>query len=552
MMVSSPEDRSGLPVERMLEQGSLCCPGCGGRLARWGYARQRVVFGPARQGRRVRPRRSRCTACRVTHVPLPARLLIACILAAGLVLGVRNTLTSEAVMKFAPVERPVASAACSFIGFIDGAIASWLAGKLAGWYSPHIRFYMGTARVLIGLAVLASGRRSSRQKGKALRYRHPEVSLMGFSAMGKRIGVGIIGLSAKGGWAAAAHVPALRAVEGYELRALSASSAGSAEAAGEAHDVPLTFGTAEELAGRDEVDLVVVTVKVPRHRELVTTALQAGKMVLCEWPLGNGLAEAEELAAVARSRGIRTVAGLQARSAPAVGYLRDLVAGGYVGDVLSTTVIASGEGWGPEVPTPHARYLIDAANGATMLTINAGHILDAVALVLGEFGELDAVIATRRNTVRDAETGGELRMTAPDQVAVAGRLASGAVAAVHLRGGHSRGVNFHWEINGTEGDLVVSGPSGRLMSSPVQIRGGHGGDGELSVLEVPGSYHRVAGLAGQQDAPGYAVAHAYAQLLDDINSGASTLPDFDHAVQRHRTIETIGRAATSGRRQTVS
>jgi hypothetical protein len=54
------------------------------------------------------------------------------------------------------------------------------------------------------------------------------VSLMAFSTTGKRIGVGIIGLSAKGGWAAAAHVPALRAVEGYELRALSASSAESA------------------------------------------------------------------------------------------------------------------------------------------------------------------------------------------------------------------------------------------------------------------------------------------------------------------------------------
>ena len=62
-------------VERMLEEGSLCCPVCGGRLARWGHGRERVVFGPVLQGRRVRPRRSRCTACRVTHVLLPARLL---------------------------------------------------------------------------------------------------------------------------------------------------------------------------------------------------------------------------------------------------------------------------------------------------------------------------------------------------------------------------------------------------------------------------------------------------------------------------------------------
>lgn len=63
-------------VERMLGEGSLCCPGCGGRLARWGHSRKRTVFGPGRKGREIRPRRSRCTACRVTHVLLPARLLL--------------------------------------------------------------------------------------------------------------------------------------------------------------------------------------------------------------------------------------------------------------------------------------------------------------------------------------------------------------------------------------------------------------------------------------------------------------------------------------------
>jgi len=63
-------------VERMLEEGSLVCPVCGGRLARWGHGLERTVFGPGRRGRAVRPRRSRCTACRVTHMLLPARLLL--------------------------------------------------------------------------------------------------------------------------------------------------------------------------------------------------------------------------------------------------------------------------------------------------------------------------------------------------------------------------------------------------------------------------------------------------------------------------------------------
>lgn len=72
-MLTVGKDARG--VERMLEEGSLCCPGCGGRLARWGHARRRVIFGPGRRGRVVRPRRSRCSGCGVTHVLLPAGLL---------------------------------------------------------------------------------------------------------------------------------------------------------------------------------------------------------------------------------------------------------------------------------------------------------------------------------------------------------------------------------------------------------------------------------------------------------------------------------------------
>jgi predicted dehydrogenase len=79
------------------------------------------------------------------------------------------------------------------------------------------------------------------------------------TAHGGPIGVGIVGLSGASGWAATAHVPALAALDRYELRALSASSAESARAAGEKHGVSLAFASAEELAGRDEVDLVVVT-----------------------------------------------------------------------------------------------------------------------------------------------------------------------------------------------------------------------------------------------------------------------------------------------------
>ena len=94
--------------------------------------------------------------------------------------------------------------------------------------------------------------------------------------MSERIGVGIVGLSAKRGWAATAHLPALRAIDGFEVVALSASSEESAAASAAKHEVPLSFGDSREMVARPEVDLVVVTVIVPAHLELVSAAIEAG------------------------------------------------------------------------------------------------------------------------------------------------------------------------------------------------------------------------------------------------------------------------------------
>src|SRR5437868_7740826 len=82
------------------------------------------------------------------------------------------------------------------------------------------------------------------------------------------LGVGIIGVNPAWGWAATAHIPALRALPNYEIRALSATSADAARAAGDAFGVAAVFSGHEELVRRPDVDLVAVTVKVPHHREL--------------------------------------------------------------------------------------------------------------------------------------------------------------------------------------------------------------------------------------------------------------------------------------------
>src|SRR5438445_13544423 len=152
------------------------------------------------------------------------------------------------------------------------------------------------------------------------------------------LGVGIVGVSPVRGWAATAHIPALRALPGYEIRAVSARSAESARAAGEMFGVSAVFSDHEQLVTRPDIDVVAVTVKVPYHRELVSAALAAGKAVYCEWPLGRDLDDARAMAALAAKQGVRTVVGLQARQAPAIEFVQQLLRDGYVCERRSPTL----------------------------------------------------------------------------------------------------------------------------------------------------------------------------------------------------------------------
>ncbi len=85
-------------------------------------------------------------------------MLIVAVVVAGLFLGVVNTLITETVMRVSPVERSTAAAAYSFVRFSGGAIAPWLAGKLAEWYGIHVPFLVGAGAVVVAIAVLAAHR----------------------------------------------------------------------------------------------------------------------------------------------------------------------------------------------------------------------------------------------------------------------------------------------------------------------------------------------------------------------------------------------------------
>ncbi|GLY90737.1 MFS transporter [Actinoallomurus iriomotensis] len=86
-------------------------------------------------------------------------VLIIAVIIAGIFIGVNNTITTQAVMTVAPVERPVASAAYGFVRFIGGGLAPFAAGKIAEHSNVHVPFYVGSAAIALGIVVLATGHR---------------------------------------------------------------------------------------------------------------------------------------------------------------------------------------------------------------------------------------------------------------------------------------------------------------------------------------------------------------------------------------------------------
>lgn len=356
-----------------------------------------------------------------------------------------------------------------------------------------------------------------------------------------RIGVGFVGLSATRGWAARGHLPALALLPEFEVRGLVGSSPESAAVAGRKYGIAFTTDQLDEMLARSDIDLVVVTITVPGHRAVIEAALKAGKAVFCEWPLACNLEEAEAVAALSRSLSIPCFVNMQASHSPALGFISDLLAQAYVGEVLSTSVLGTGGSpWG--LDTIEANQLIyqNKRNGATLLTIPFGHLLGSLIRLFGTLEDPRTTLAVRKAAVALRDTGEKVSVTSPDQVCISGRFASGPVGNFHYRAAAQTSIGMHWEINGTDGCLVIKAPTGHFQYGDVTIDGMRKGAKEFERLEIPEQYWPVA---GPRTGLGYTVATAYDMIRKDMQSGTSHACGIADALVLHRNLHAIEMAA---------
>ena len=284
---------------------------------------------------------------------------------------------------------------------------------------------------------------------------------------------------------------------------------------------------------------MTVGVPVPAHRELVLAALDAGKHVDTEWPVGTR--------AAARS-GRHTAVDLQARANPAAVRTRELVASAAIGRVLNVTVRSSTMAFGPTV-TRQSLYLEDPASGMNLTTIQAAHTVDLALHVAGSLTSLAALRTVRYRDLAVSGADGDappvFHRTVPDHVLLQGRFADGGVLAVQVVGGRPPGdAPFRLDIQGELGTLTLEGGGDRgLQAGVMQLRR----DGKPVV--VPDLRCRAAHRDTQRPGPGRGAHQRGEQVWAHVREQTSALSPLAvlTPAERHQLSGLLAKAIRAGR-----
>ncbi|MFI6365989.1 Gfo/Idh/MocA family protein [Nocardia sp. NPDC050630] len=358
------------------------------------------------------------------------------------------------------------------------------------------------------------------------------------------IRVGVVGAS---GWADGSHLPALTALEEFDVTAVATTHQASADRAAAAHGARYAFADAGELTAHPEVDLVVVSVKASGHAAVIRAALDGGKHVVSEWPLGVDADEAGELTEAATAAGVVHAVVLQGHHSPSVRFAADLLADGRIGMLESVSLVAEGAPWGGSRIPPNLVFGLDPSEGTNILTIMAGHFLATLEQVAGSLTEVSARLPRMHDRVLVAGAERTVPNATPSHVLLHGVLASGATTSVAVHGGNGPARDgFRLELVGSDATLTAtSAQPGTFI---------HWGDWNIRIgdeaLAVPDTYRTVP--ASVQSGPPANIAALYQEVAQAITEARQPHPNFETALRHHRLLAAIEQSAADGMVQAIS
>lgn len=315
----------------------------------------------------------------------------------------------------------------------------------------------------------------------------------------------------------------------------------------------------EALVARDDVDLVDVCTPGDTHADIAVAALEAGKHVLCEKPLANSVAEAEEMvraAEAARSAGALAMVGFTYRRVPAVQLAQRLVAEGRIGTVRHVRAQYL-QDWIADPQAPLSWRLDRTKAGSGALGDIGAHVVDLAQFVTGE--HLTGVSAVLETFVRErplaasssglsgtgAAGGATGPVTVDDAAVFLARLSGGGLATFEAtRFAYGRKNAIRLEVNGSAGSLAFDFEDMNVLHYfDARQPAWEAGFRRIVVTEPEHAYVDAWWPAGHGLGYEHAFTHQAVDLVRDVAAHRGPRPSFADGLQVQRVLDAVERSA---------
>jgi len=369
----------------------------------------------------------------------------------------------------------------------------------------------------------------------------------------KKLNIGIVGY----GFMGRAHSNAYRKVNNFfscDYEPVLKAACGRNEANVQAFADNWGYESVEtdwrRLIERDDIDAIDIAAPNNVHKDIAIAAAEAGKMILCEKPLGMNSAESQQIADAAKKAGVKTLVWYNYRFIPAVTMAKNLVDAGKLGRVYHYRANFL-QDWTISEDLPQGgaglwRLDIDSSGSGVTGDLLA-HCIDTAMWLNGPITSVSAMTETFVKERLHNETGQKQAVKIDDASAFLARFANGSLAifeSTRYARGHKALYTF--EMNGRNASLAWDLHDLHRLSYFDNADGDLRGWRSIHVTDGEHPYMNKWWVPGLNIGYEHSFVHCIYEFLKSLEDGQPAFkPDFEDAAKTDAVCEAVIQSAAS-------